>query len=131
MIAVIDVANHRGYTLSEVQTPATPVPVAQQTQEQTVSHQVIEQLADALKQLPQKPPPQTPDPVLEPTLTRIDHYLSQVQAARPSFPTQVNYLVADGFYSKRKFADGVGNCSTQKKCGFQPFFARRKSSKSP
>ena len=107
VIAVIDVVNHRGYTLSAVQTPATPIPVAQQRQEQTISHPVIEQLADALKQLPQKPPPQTPDPVLEPTLTRIDHYLSQLQAARPYFPTQVNYLVADGFYSKRKFADGV------------------------
>ena len=108
VIAVIDVANHRGYTLSAVQTPATPVPVPQQTQEQTVSPLVIAQLADALKQLPQKSPiSPTPDPVLEPTLTRIDHYLSQLQAARPYFPTQVNYLVADGLYSKRKFADGV------------------------
>jgi hypothetical protein len=39
--------------------------------------------------------------------TRVDHYLTHLQQDRHALPPQVHYLVTDGYYSKKKFIDGV------------------------
>ena len=39
--------------------------------------------------------------------TRIDHYLAHLQQDRHALPPQVRYLATDGYYSKKKFIDGV------------------------
>jgi len=44
-------------------------------------------------------------------LTRIDSYLAQVRENRTMRPTRVRYLVADGFYTKQKYVDGVRSCN--------------------
>jgi len=100
VIAVIDVAARRGYSLSVQQTPATNPRKQTQVQSRTITRQTIEQVQQMLQQLPQKPP--TPAP-----LTRIDHYLEHLKHTRRSLPQAVKYWVADGFYSKQKFVVGV------------------------
>ena len=100
VIAVIDVAARRGYSLSVQQTPATNPRKQTQAQSRTVTWQTIEQVQQMLQQLPQKPP--TPAP-----LTRIDHYLEHLQHSRQYLPPGVKYCAADGFYSKQKFVAGV------------------------
>jgi hypothetical protein len=100
MIAVIDVAARRGYSLSVQQTPATNPGKQTQAQSRTVTWQTIEQVQQMLQQLPQKLP--TPAP-----LTRIDHYLEHLQHSRQYLPPVVKYCAADGFYSKQKFVAGV------------------------
>jgi hypothetical protein len=118
VIAVIDVAAHRGYTLSVQQTPPTPSSPNQLPKgkgkgktkgRQTVSCQTIEQVSEFLNQLPEKPKAtQTSEPTFQPEIiTRVDHYLNQLKATHPYFPVGLSYLVADGFYSKQKFVDGV------------------------
>jgi hypothetical protein len=39
--------------------------------------------------------------------SRIDHYLAHLRQDRQALPMQIRYLVADGYYSKKKFIDGV------------------------
>lgn len=39
--------------------------------------------------------------------TRVDHYLAQLQQDRHALPPQVRYLATDGYYSKKKYIDGV------------------------
>ncbi len=100
VIAVIDVAARRGYSLSVQQTPATNPGQQTQAQSKTVSWQTIEQVQQRLQQLPPKPAKPAP-------WTRIDHYLEHLQHSRQSLPPAVKYCVADGFYSKQKFVAGV------------------------
>ncbi len=100
VIAVIDVAARRGYSLSVQQTPATNPGKQTQAQSKTVSWQTIEQVQQMLQQLPKKPP--TPA-----RMTRIDHYLEHLKHSRPSLPQTVKYCAGDGFYSKQKFVAGV------------------------
>jgi len=39
--------------------------------------------------------------------TRVDAYLDHLRATRAALPATVRHLVGDGFYSKRKWVDGV------------------------
>ena len=39
--------------------------------------------------------------------TRVDDYLDHLRATRAALPAAVRHLVGDGFYSKRKWVDGV------------------------
>ncbi len=39
--------------------------------------------------------------------TRINHYLTQLEATVPYLPTSLRYVVSDGFYSKIKWVEGV------------------------
>lgn len=39
--------------------------------------------------------------------TRVDGYLDHLQQDRASLPPQVRYLVADGYYSKTKYINGI------------------------
>ena len=41
------------------------------------------------------------------TGTRVDQYLSHIKQDRMSLPENVHYLVADGYYSKTKFINGI------------------------
>jgi hypothetical protein len=100
LIAIIDVEAHRGYSLSVQQTPANLVTSQTRPQSHVVSWQTIERVQTLLQQLPDKP-------VAAPQLTRIDHYLFHLKATRPSLPVEVKYWAVDGFYSKKKFVDGV------------------------
>jgi hypothetical protein len=55
---------------------------------------------------------QTPDTatltkILGPEETRIDWYLSHLWREGSLFPSEVDYLAADGYYAKQKFVDGV------------------------
>jgi len=119
VIAVVDVAVHRGYTLSVQQTPTTPRSSQrratgkgkgnrQRKSTQTFSRQDMERICEYLQQLPEKPKvTQTPTPICQPQVNRVDHYLAHLNATHPYFPVGLNYLVGDGFYSKQKFVDGV------------------------
>lgn len=40
-------------------------------------------------------------------MTRVDQYLQFLEQARAALPDCVRYVVADGFYSKTKFINGV------------------------
>jgi DDE superfamily endonuclease len=91
VIAVIDVDAHRGYSLSVKQTPgqlATDL-VKAPSQSKRVSLNVVEQATVA------------------PKLTRIDHYLKHLQDSYTHLPAGLKYWAVDGFYSKKKFVDGV------------------------
>ena len=73
-MAVIDVNQKIGYSLSVQQTPANS-----SSSDQT-----------------------------EPTqTTRINHYLTQLEATVPYLPLSLRYVVSDGFYSKVKWVKGV------------------------
>jgi hypothetical protein len=109
VIAVIDVEAHRGYSLSVQQTPprlATGKTKAQ-SQHQSIGWATIEQARQMLEQLPNRATTQAAgdDAAVEPT--RMDDYLQHLQDTFPYLPTSLKYWVVDGFYSKRKFVDGV------------------------
>jgi len=132
VIAVVDVAAHRRYTLSVQQTPPTSVSAPSKgkankqgkgkggqaefpaNSSQTFSREHIERICEQLKQLPERPQssqtaeqPSPPTQLVEPDITRIDHYLKQLNQTHPYFPVGVKYLAVDGFYTKQKFVDGV------------------------
>lgn len=100
VIAVIDVAARRGYSLSVQQTPAMNPGRQPKAQSHSVSWQTIEQVRQMLQQLP-------PKPLAPPPLTRIDHYLAHLKHTHRFLPQAVKYWAVDGFYSKKKFIDGV------------------------
>ena len=58
----------------------------------------------SVQQTPAEVEPERED---EASLTRVDHYLAQVKATRAALPQSVRHLVGDGFYSKRKWVNGV------------------------
>ncbi|MEO0012334.1 MAG: hypothetical protein RLZZ535_723 [Cyanobacteriota bacterium] len=51
----------------------------------------------------------SPDKKEQNETTRINHYLTQLEATVPYLPSSLRYVVADGFYSKVKWVDGVTN----------------------
>lgn len=77
------------------------------TQSQRIAWQVIEQAQQTLDQLPDKSKTNLPVERVESEPTRMDHYLEQLKATRPYFPAGLKYLSVNGFYSKKKFVDGV------------------------
>jgi Transposase DDE domain len=114
VIAVVDVAQQRAYSLSEQQTPATPAHLKQKRKgklkaQTTVSQAQIQAIQQTLEQLP--PAPQDPHPpsVESEEMTRMDHYLNPLKNARAHLPPQLKYFAVDGAYSKQKFVDGVVN----------------------
>jgi hypothetical protein len=100
VIAVIDVEAHRGYSLSVQQTPAADQESQRNTQSKSVCWQTIERVQQMLEQLPHKPPS-------PPAWTRIDHHLEHLKRTCQFVPQAVKSWAADGFYSKKKFVDGV------------------------
>jgi hypothetical protein len=109
LIAVIDVKARRGYSLSVQQTPANLAKRKAKTpsQSQRIAWQVIESAQQMLDQLPDQSKTDLPVESVKSEPTRIDHYLEHLKATRPYFPAGLKYLSVDGFYSKKKFVDGV------------------------
>jgi DDE superfamily endonuclease len=109
VIAVIDVEAHRGYSLSVQQTPPRLASCKTKAQSgcQSIAWTTIEQARQMLEQLPNPATTQAAgdEATVEPT--RIDAYLQHLQNTAPYLPTSLKYWVVDGFYSKRKFVDGV------------------------
>lgn len=115
MIAVIDVEAHRGYSLSVKQTPANLATTQANAQQpsQWITQEGIEQAQQMLDQLPDKPKSALPVTPVASEATRIDHYLEQLKTTRPYLPAGLQYLSVDGFYSKKKFVDGVRELDLQ------------------
>jgi hypothetical protein len=133
VIAVVNVAARRAYSLSVQQTPAqlqprtSPVPAAHHC---PITQTAIAQAQAQLQALPpqakacsqprqriaranleqvqaqlQQLPNRRSTVQVEPS--RIDHYIEQLQQTRPHLAASVKYLVVDGFYSKQKFVDAA------------------------
>jgi len=120
VIAVIDLDAHRGYSLSVQQTPASLAKrkTTAQSQQKRITWTVIQQTQQMLDQLPTKVdlqadanPADANQPAAE--LTRMDDYLKHLQDSSAYLPTQLKYLAVDGFYSKKKFVDGVVGLNLQ------------------
>lgn len=109
LIAVIDVKTHRGYSLSVQQTPATVAKrqTKAQSQHQQITWAMIEQTRQMLGQLPNKGTAEAEVDNAVPAPTRMDNYLKHLQASHAYLPSQLQYWAVDGFYSKKKFVDGV------------------------
>ena len=121
VIAIIDVETHQCYTLSVQQTPATPITPNTEGKPQrkgksarqrhpghpSISQTAIEQARVMLGQLPPKPNSTGNCEPVGAETTRIDHYLHQLKDTHPYLPAGLKYWVVDGFYSKKKFVDGV------------------------
>lgn len=109
VIAVVDVDAHRGYSLSVQQTPATPATckAKAQSQPQRISWAMIEQTRQMLQQLPTKTTVGAQANRVAPEPTRMDAYLKHLQDSYAYLPAQLKYWAVDGFYSKKKFVDGV------------------------
>lgn len=82
VIAVVDVEQSLGYALSVQQTPAMEKPESDK------------QAGIQLQAMAGE-------------ITRVDYYLTHLQATREALPAAVRYLVGDGFYSKVKWVEGV------------------------
>lgn len=109
VIAVIDVAAHRGYSLSVKQTPANLAKrkTKVQRQSQRITGAMIEQTRQMLQQLPNKATVGAEANRVAPEPTRMDYYLKHLQDSYAYLPSNLKYWAVDGFYSKKKFVDGV------------------------
>ena len=83
-LAVIDVTDNTGYSLSSWQTPP---------------QEKIEKLVADRK-------PATNE-ANEDEITRVDFYAEHLRRAAPYLPQDVNYLAVDGYYTKLKFVNTV------------------------
>lgn len=77
-LAVIDITDNTGYTLSAWQTPP----------QEEIESLVVEQEADD-------------------EISRVDFYAHHLRRDAAYLPEEVDYLVADGYYSKTKFVEAV------------------------
>jgi hypothetical protein len=109
VIAVIDVEAHRGYSLSVQQTPAhlATRKAKVQRQHQPITWAMIEATRQMLEQLPNQEVAgaEAGKAAVEPT--RMDYYLKHLQDSYAYLPAGLKYWAVDGFYSKKKFVDGV------------------------
>jgi hypothetical protein len=115
VIAIIDVETRRGYSLSVKQTPGqlASEPLKAPNPSKRVSLKVVEQVETMLAQLPDKAGATTDEETVAPKLTRIDHYLKHLQDSYAYLPAGLKYWAVDGFYSKKKFVDGVVGLNLQ------------------
>jgi len=115
VIAVIDVAAHRGCCLSVQQTPANLIKskATIQSHRQGVSWAMIEQIRQILNQLPIKVTAgaDVDEATVEPT--RMDDDLKHLQDSYAYLPTTLKYWAVDGLYSKKKFVNGVVELNLQ------------------
>ena len=105
VIAIVDVDTDQGYTLSVQQTAAKEaIPVAAKPLKQDKAKPVVQKHT---KQSKKASKPGKKSPSIEQEVTRIDAYLEQLKNTQPHLPKQVEHVVVDGFYSKKKFVNGV------------------------
>jgi Transposase DDE domain len=111
VLAVVDVAAGRGYSLSVQQTPARVVPPPKPPKRR-IDAAMLAEVSAALQQLPERSTTaaEAAQAVEAPALvawTRTDDYLQHLRQSQPHLPAAVKYFAVDGYYSKRKFVDGV------------------------
>ena len=101
LLAVVDVTRNTAYTLSAYQTPALPK-APKVAKESTVNTEAeVTQDADKkAKTNANKTPKET-------RTTRIDIYLAHIKRDTKLLLGKIRYLVADSFYAKTKFVNGV------------------------
>jgi DDE superfamily endonuclease len=105
VIAVIDVDQGTGYTLSSQQTEAglSQKGQAQKAASQTPIETPTKQESKAVDMTTQ---PLTTTPAF-PCPNRMDFYLGHLAESQSYFPQDIRYVVADAFYSKVKWVNGV------------------------
>ena len=103
LLALVDVTHNTAYTLSACQTPALPK-VPKVTKKSTVNTEdKVAQDTDKktkTKTKANKTPKET-------RITRIDIYLDHVKRDTKRLLGKIRYLVADSYYAKTKFINGV------------------------
>ena len=119
VIAILDEATHQSYALSVQQTPAnlkcqrtkrkikSKCKSTSRPRPSFIPSGDIERAQTMLSQLPPHPPSAPLPKLIAPEITRIDHYLHHLKATHPYLPVGLKYWAVDGFYSKKKFVDGV------------------------
>ena len=85
-LAVIDVTDNTGYSLSSWQTPPQE---------------------DIEKLVAERKPAETEENEDEAEITRVDFYAEHLRRAAPYLPKDVTYLAVDGYYTKLKFVNAV------------------------
>jgi hypothetical protein len=104
LLALVDVTHNTAYTLSAYQTPALPKApkVPKVAKESTVNTEDnIAQDAD------KKPKSKAKKAPKETRTTRIDIYLAHIKRDTKLLLGKIRYLVADSFYAKTKFVNGL------------------------
>jgi hypothetical protein len=104
LLALLDVTHNTAYTLSVYQTPALPkAPKAPEVvKESTVNGET--KVAQDVEKTPKSKAEKTPK---ETRITRVDIYLDHVKRDTKRLLGKIRYLVADSFYAKTKFINGV------------------------
>lgn len=99
VIAVVDVDGHQGYTLSVQQTAAKePMPI-------TAKPLAPDKAKPKVKKLGKQGKQSRSIDLKE--ATRVDAYVEHLKNTQPYLPASVKHIVADSFYSKEKFVNGV------------------------
>jgi len=104
LLALVDVTHNTAYTLSAYQTPALPKApkVPEVVKESTVNSET--KVAQDVEKTPKSKAEKTPK---ETRITRIDIYLDHVKRDTKGLLGKIRYLIADSFYAKTKFINGV------------------------
>ncbi|UOA09100.1 transposase [Methylobacter sp. S3L5C] len=104
LLALVDVTHNTAYTLSAYQTPALPKApkVAEVVKESTVNSET--KVAQDVEKTPKSKAEKTPK---ETRITRVDSYLDHIKRDTKGLLGKIRYLVADSFYAKTKFINGV------------------------
>ncbi len=98
LLALIDLDINTAYALSVQQTsPSLPTESPRKTTKKSPGKN---------QKKSRKSSPKTSDNQ-EDEATRVDQYLEQLKRAQSYIPSDIRHLVADGYYSKKKFVDGV------------------------
>ncbi|UOA10485.1 hypothetical protein [Methylobacter sp. S3L5C] len=104
LLALVDVTHNTAYTLPAYQTLALPKApkVPEVVKESTVNSEtkVVQDVEKTPKSKAEKTPKET-------RITRVDSYLDHVKRDTKGLLGKIRYLVADSFYAKTKFINGV------------------------
>ena len=101
LLALVDVTRNTAYTLSAYQTPALPkAPKIPEVAKESTVNVGAQDAKKALKNKADKTPK-------EMRITRIDIYLDHIKRDTKLLLGKIRYLVADSFYAKTKFINGV------------------------
>jgi hypothetical protein len=101
LLALVDVTHNTAYTLSAYQTPALPK-APEVVKESTINTEA--KVVHDIEKTPKSKADKTPK---ETRITRIDIYLDHVKRDTKRLLGKIRYLVADSFYAKTKFINGV------------------------
>jgi Transposase DDE domain len=106
ILALVDVTHNTAYTLSAYQTPVLPKApkVSKVPKEATEKDEAKAAEGDDKQPKAKTNANKTPE---EPRTTRIDIYLSHLKRDTNPLLGKIHYLVADSYYAKTKFVNGV------------------------